>query len=59
MFGDGAGAAYSFVAAEVFWRTTAVEMRDELVEESVRLPAKKCRTLRDVGFERDGTSGPI
>ncbi len=59
MFGEGAGATYSLVAAEEFWRTVAVERRVEFLDERVRLPARKWRTLRDVGFERLGTSGPI
>lgn len=41
MFGPGAGAEYSFVAAEVFLRTVAEVRRSEDFEESVRLPAKK------------------
>lgn len=59
MFGDGAGAAYSFVAADEFERRIAVGRIEDFLEERVRFPARKCRTLRDVGFERDGTSGPI
>lgn len=57
--GEGAGAAYSFVAAEEFVSVVAVARTEEFLEESVKFPARKCRTLREVGVEREGTSGPI
>jgi hypothetical protein len=59
VLGDGAGAKYSFVADERFWSVVAVERRVEFLVDRVRFPARKWRTLREVGVERLGTSGPI
>jgi hypothetical protein len=41
VLGDGAGAAYSLVAAERFWKTVALGMRDEFFADKVKLPARK------------------
>jgi hypothetical protein len=40
MPGDGAGAAYSFVAAEELVSLTAVARRVELLFETVKIPAR-------------------
>jgi len=58
VFAAGVGAAYSLVAADELISKLAVDNTWESREDTVKLPARKCRTLRDVGLEREGTSGP-